>query len=136
MTMSHDILTETPLRAVRSRPRVPPNLFGIAFGLAGLWNAASRTLGESRAVPDDLPRGRRCLARPGRRLRHAGRAPAAGGPAPPSSGPVRLAGGHHPDDPGLRAGHGRLCGRPCPSYRLPAATIAAGGWLTGQWIAG
>ena len=40
MAVGHDILTETPPRTARSWPRVPPNLFGIAFGLAGL--AAAR----------------------------------------------------------------------------------------------
>jgi tellurite resistance protein len=38
-------------------PRVPPNLFGIALGIAGLtlaWQAAVPVLGISRAVPDAL----------------------------------------------------------------------------------
>jgi tellurite resistance protein len=35
-------------------PRVPPNLFGIALGIAGLaqaWDAAAPVLGTAQAVP-------------------------------------------------------------------------------------
>ena len=38
-------------------PRVPPNFFAIAFGVAGLagtWHAAVPVLGTSRAVPAAL----------------------------------------------------------------------------------
>ncbi|GAA2040577.1 dicarboxylate transporter/tellurite-resistance protein TehA [Catenulispora yoronensis] len=42
---------------VRDWPRVPPNLFAISFGLAGLagaWRAAGRTLHTAEAVPDAI----------------------------------------------------------------------------------
>jgi hypothetical protein len=62
MAVSHDVLTGGPLgdrppRTVRAGRRVPPNLFGIAFGLAGLgeaWDAARQPLGVPSAVPDAI----------------------------------------------------------------------------------
>jgi len=140
MTMSHDILTETPPQTVRSRPRVPPNLFGIAFGLVGLggaWNAASRTLGVSRAVPDAIfllaavawlvliagyaAQGPRQLLAD---LRHPVLAPFV---SLAVIVPMILA--------SALATVAFAAGRVLVIVFL-AATIAAGGWLTGQWIVG
>jgi hypothetical protein len=56
MAVGH-ILAERPPRSMLGRTRRPPNLFGIAFGLAGLgeaWNAARQTLGVPPAVPDAI----------------------------------------------------------------------------------
>jgi len=44
-------------RAASRWPRVPPNLFGIAFGVAGLaqaWRAAVPVLGTPQAIPEAL----------------------------------------------------------------------------------
>ena len=140
MAVSHDILMETPLRTVRSMPRVPPNLFGIAFGLAGLgeaWNAASQTLGVSRAVPDAIfilaavawlvlvagyaAQGPRQLLAD---LRHPVLAPFV---SLAVIIPMILA--------SVLATVAFAAGRALVIFFL-AVTIAAGGWLTGQWIAG
>jgi tellurite resistance protein len=48
---------QSPKRHRFLRPRVPPNLFGIALGVAGLalaWHAAVPVLGIPQAVPDAL----------------------------------------------------------------------------------
>lgn len=48
---------ETAAGGTQFWPRVPPNFFGIPFGLAGLaeaWYAASPTLGTSAVVPDAI----------------------------------------------------------------------------------
>jgi tellurite resistance protein len=123
-----------------SRPRVPPNLFGIAFGLAGLgeaWNAGRQTLGVSRAVPDAIfllaavawlllitgyaAQGRgRVLAD----LRHPVLAPFV---SLAVIIPMILA--------SALATVAFAAGRALVIFFL-AATVAVGGWLTGQWIAG
>jgi tellurite resistance protein len=46
-----------PRRHTLLRPRVPPNLFGIALGIAGLaqaWHAAVPVLGTPQVVPGAL----------------------------------------------------------------------------------
>jgi tellurite resistance protein len=48
---------QSPQRGRFLGPRVPPNLFGIALGIAGLaqaWQAAVPLLGTPRAIPDAL----------------------------------------------------------------------------------
>ena len=48
---------QSPRRQRFAGPRVPPNLFGIALGIAGLaltWHAAVPVLGIPQAVPDAL----------------------------------------------------------------------------------
>jgi len=143
MAVSSDILTEEPPR-VRPRParkpRVPPNLFGIAFGLAGLgeaWNAARATLGVPPAVPDAIflaaavawlvmfagyaAQGpRQVLAD----LRHPVLAPFV---SLAVIIPMILA--------SALATVAPAAGRALVIVFL-ALTIAAGGWLTGQWISG
>jgi len=57
MVANPDTLAVRLPQPMPSRRRVPPNLFGIAFGLAGLgeaWTAGRQTLGVSRAVPDAI----------------------------------------------------------------------------------
>lgn len=48
---------QRPRRRRFAGPRVPPNLFAIALGIAGLsqaWHAAGPVLGTPQAVPDAL----------------------------------------------------------------------------------
>ena len=48
---------QSPRRQRSLGPRVPPNLFGIALGIAGLaqaWRAAVPLLGTTQAIPDAL----------------------------------------------------------------------------------
>jgi hypothetical protein len=48
---------QSPRRQRFLGPRVPPNLFGIVLGIAGLalvWDAAVPVLGTPQAVPDAL----------------------------------------------------------------------------------
>ena len=48
---------QSPRRHRVPGPRVPPNLFGIALGIAGLapaWHAAMPVLGTTQAIPDAL----------------------------------------------------------------------------------
>jgi hypothetical protein len=48
---------QSPKRQRFLDPRVPPNLFAIALGIAGLavaWGAAVPVLGTPQAVPDAL----------------------------------------------------------------------------------
>src|SRR6202034_1504575 len=58
--MSIPRLPETDQRPKRQRfpgPRVPPSLFGIVLGIAGLaqaWHAAVQLLGTPQAIPDAL----------------------------------------------------------------------------------
>jgi tellurite resistance protein len=145
MAVSHDIATEKPSRTKPpwtkfSMRRVPPNLFGIAFGLAGLgeaWNAARHTLGVPQAVPDAIFLVAAvawlvlitAYARQGPRqlladLRHPVMAPFV---SLAVIIPMILA--------SQLATVAFAAGRALVIFFL-AATIAAGGWLTGQWITG
>jgi tellurite resistance protein len=121
-------------------PRVPPNLFGIPFGLAGLaeaWDAASATLGTPAAVPDAidivaavawLPLVVMYAAQGVRTVRADLRDPVLAPFVP------------------VAAIAGMLLGSALSAYSFAAGrvlvivflviTIGAGGWLTGQWIAG
>ena len=145
MAVSHDILTERPSRerppgATRTRPAVPPNLFGIAFGLAGLgeaWEAARQALGLPRAVPDAIF----IMAAVAWLVLIAGYA---------AKGPRQvLADLHHPVLApfvslaviipmilsSALATVAFAAGRAMVIFFL-VATIAVGSWLTGQWIIG
>ena len=122
------------------RRRVPPNLFGIAFGLAGLgeaWQAAGPVLGTPSAVPDALyilaagvwlvlvtayavQGPRRMLAD----LRDPVLAPFV---SLAVITPMILA--------AALATAAFTAGRVLVIVFL-AVTVALGGWLTGQWIAG
>jgi len=120
-------------------PRVPPNFFGIPFGLAGLaeaWSAAAPTLGTPVVVPDAidivaavawLPLVVIYAAQGVRSLLADLRDPVLAPFVP------------------VPAIAGMLLGSALSPYDLAAArvlvcvflviTIGAGGWLTGQWIA-
>lgn len=121
-------------------PRVPPNLFGIPFGLAGLaeaWSAASPTLGTSVAVADAidvaaaaawLPLVVMYLARGPRSALADLRDPVLGPFVPVASVTGMLLAS------ALSAysfGAGRIL-----VIAFLVITIGVGGWLTGQWIAG
>jgi hypothetical protein len=62
MVANPDTLAVRQTQLVPSRLRVPPNLFGIAFGLAGLgeaWNAG-RQAGRRSACPARFPMRSSC----------------------------------------------------------------------------
>jgi tellurite resistance protein len=127
-------------RRRRPRRRIPPDLFSIAFGLAGLgnaWQAAGPVLGTPRAVPDAIyilsavawltlvaayaAQGpRRMLAD----LRDPVLTPF---PSLAAITAMILA--------AALATAAFTAGRILVIFFL-AVTIALGGWLTGQWIAG
>jgi tellurite resistance protein len=120
--------------------RIPPNFFGIAFGLAGLaeaWRAAGTVLGTPPAVPGAIS----ILAAAVWVVTVAGYA---------AQGPRQILADLR--DPVLApfvplaaitgmllaatlAGYAFAAGRVLVLIFL-AVTIAVGGWLTGQWIAG
>ena len=122
------------------RRRVPPNLFGIAFGLSGLgeaWQAAGPVLGTPSAVPDAM-----YILAAGVWLVLA--------MAYAAQGPCRMLADLR--DPVLApfvslavitpmilaaalATAAFTAGRVLVIVFL-AVTVALGGWLTGQWIAG
>ncbi len=130
----------SPQRGRSGRRRIPPNLFGIAFGLAGLgeaWQAAGPVLGIPGAVPDALyilaagvwlvlvtayavQGPRRMLAD----LRDPVLTPFASLAA---ITPMILA--------AALATAAATAGRVLVIIFL-SVTVALGGWLTGQWIAG
>lgn len=121
-------------------PRVPPNFFGIPFGLAGLaeaWDAASPVLGTPAAIGDAidiagaaawLPLVAMYVARGPRSILADLRDPVLGPFVP------------------VAAIAGMLLASALSAYSFGAGrvlvivflviTISAGGWLTGQWIAG
>ena len=124
----------------RLPPRVPPNLFGIPFGTAGLaaaWHAAVPAIGTPQAIPDVInivaaiswlilvvayaAQGpRQVLAD----LRHPVLAPFV--PLPAVTAMLLGA---------ALAGYAVEAGRAVVLTFL-AITIAVGGWLTGQWMTG
>ncbi len=121
------------------RPRVPPSLFSIALGLAGLgvaWRAATPTLGTPQAVPDAV----NILAAAAWLVLVTGYA---------AQGPRQvLADLHHPvlaPFVPLAAITAMILAAALARDAFAAArilvivflavTIAAGGWLTGQWFA-
>ena len=134
-------VTQAAEMVVRPRVRrLPPNLFGIAFGLAGLgeaWQAAGPVLGISGAVADALYILAGCVwlvlvvgyvAQGPRRILADLRDPVLG--------PFVSAAAIAPMI--LAAGLGTVAltaGRVLVIVFL-AITVALGGWLTGQWIAG
>ena len=121
-------------------PRVPPNLFGIALGIAGLaqaWHAAVPVLGTVQAVPGalDVLAAALWLALAGAYLAQGPRIILADlrdpvlSPFVSSSAltAVLLAAALAKDAP--------AAGRVLVIVFL-AVTIAIGGWLTGQWMTG
>jgi tellurite resistance protein len=124
----------------RRRPRIPPNLFAIALGLAGLgqaWRAAETVLGVPPAVPDAifilaaavwlvLVAG--YAAQGLRRVLADLRDPVLSPFVPVAAITPMILGA-------ALATAAFAAGRLVVVIFL-AVTIAAGGWLTGQWIAG
>jgi tellurite resistance protein len=121
-------------------PRVPPNLFGIALGIAGLaqaWYAAVPVLGTVQAVPGalDVLAAALWLVLTGAYLAQGTRIILADlrdpvlSPFVSSSAltAMLLAAALARDAPA--AGRGLV-------VVFLAVTIAIGGWLTGQWITG
>jgi tellurite resistance protein len=131
---------QSPRRPKFLRPRVPPNLFGIALGIAGLaqaWHAAVPVLGPVQAVPGTLD-----VLATGLWLVLAGAYLAQGpriiladlrdpvlSPFVSSSAltAILLAAALAQDAP--------AAGRVLVVVFL-TVTIAIGGWLTGQWMTG
>jgi len=126
------------LRDGASWPGVPPNFFGIPFGLVGLseaWHAASRTLGASAVVPDavDILAASVWLVLV---MAYAARGPRS--VIADLRDPVLA-----PFVP-VAAITGMLLGSALSAYAFAAGrvlvvvflaiTILVGGWLTGQWV--
>jgi tellurite resistance protein len=124
----------------RRRPRIPPNLFAIALGLAGLgqaWRAARPVLGVPQTVPDAifilaaavwlvLVAG--YAAQGWRRVLADLRDPVLSPFVPVAAITPMILGA-------ALATAAFAAGRVVVVIFL-AVTIAAGGWLTGQWIVG
>src|SRR6516165_2222531 len=112
------------------RPRVPPSLFTIALGLAGLgqaWHAAEPVLGVPAVVPDAIFAVAAAAwvalvaayaAQGWRQVLADLRDPVLGAFVPAAAAPAAFA-----------------AGRVLVVVFL-AGTIVTGGWLTGQWITG
>ena len=130
------------LTAAWRRPgiRIPPNLFGIAFGLAGLagaWHAAGPLLGVPRAVPatiDAVAAGvwlalvLGYIAQGPRRVLADLRDPVLAPFVPVAAITAMILSAS-------LASYAPGAGRALVILFL-SVTIAVGGWLTGQWIAG
>ena len=120
--------------------RIPPNLFGIAFGFAGLagaWRATTPVLGTPRLVPDaiDLLAAAAWLVLVSRYVRQGVRQLRADLRDPVLAPFISVA----PITAMLLSA--ALAGYAPGAGRLLVlvfwiVTIALGGWLTGQWIAG
>jgi tellurite resistance protein len=131
---------QSPRRHKLLRPRVPPSLFGIALGIAGLaqaWHAAVPVLGTPQAVPGalDVLAAALWLVLAGAYLAQGPRIILAGlrdpvlSPFISSSAltAMLLAAALAQDAP--------AAGRVLVIVFL-AVTTAIGGWLTGQWMTG
>jgi tellurite resistance protein len=124
----------------RRRPPIPPTLFAIAFGLAGLgqaWRAATPVLGVPQAVPDAIFILAAAVwlvlvagygAQGWRRVLADLRDPVLAPFVPVAAITPMILGA-------ALATAAFAAGRVVVVIFL-AVTIAAGGWLTGQWIAG
>ncbi len=123
----------------RRIPRIPPNLFGAAFGLAGLgeaWQTAARTAGSPPAVADAIDMLAAVVwailvagyLRAGPRQVMADLRDPAGAPFVPLAlvTGMLLGAALRP----YAAGPGQVTVAVCL-----AGTVLLGGWLTGQWIA-
>ncbi len=131
---------QSPRRHTFLGPRVPPNLFGIALGIAGLaqaWHAAVPVLGTLQAVPGalDVLAAALWLVLAGAYLAQGPQIVLADlrdpvlSPFVSSSAltAVLLAAALAKDAPAA----GRVL-----VIAFLAVTIAIGGWLTGQWMTG
>ena len=124
-------------------PRVPPNLFSIAFGLAGLgqaWHASEPVLGVPPAVPDAIFALAAAVwlvlvvgyaAQGWRRVLADLRDPVEGAFVPVAAITAMILGAALATATSAAFTAGRVL-----VVSFLAVTIAIGGWLTGQWIAG
>src|ERR1700761_3996089 len=125
---------------VRTPRRVPPNLFAIALGTAGLgeaWAAARPVLGLPQAVPDAFLAAAALvwavlvtfyLRQGGRRILADLRDPVL---APFTSVAVIT-----PVIPAVALAQANLTAARVVVSVFVVATVVLGGWLTGQWVAG
>jgi tellurite resistance protein len=121
-------------------PRVPPNLFGIALGIAGLalaWHAAVPVLGIPSAVPDalDVLDAVLWLVLVGGYLAQGRRIILADLRDPVASPFVSASAITAMILAAALAAYAFTAGRVLVAVFL-GVTIAVGGWLTGQWMTG
>jgi tellurite resistance protein len=119
-------------------PRVPPNLFAIALGVAGLaevWHAAVPLLGTPQAIPDALSvlGGLLWLVLAGAYLAQGPRVILADLRDPVLSPFVSASALTAMILGAALAGHAFTAGRVLVIVFL-AVTVGLGGWLTGQWM--
>ena len=131
---------EDPPRPRLRRPRVPPNLFAITFGLAGLsevWREAAPLLGTGQAVPDAIAilDGAIWLVLVGAYLAQGLRVILADLRNPVLSPFVPVAGIAAMILATALASAAFTAGRALVIVFL-IVTIITGGWLTGHWLTG
>jgi tellurite resistance protein len=131
---------QSPRRRSLLGPRVPPNLFGIALGVAGLalaWHAAVPLLGIPQTVPDalDVLAAVLWLVLVGAYLVQGPRIILADLRDPVLSPFVSASAITAMILAAALAADAAAAGRVLVIVFL-AATIAIGGWLTGQWMTG
>jgi tellurite resistance protein len=131
---------QSPRRRRLLGPRVPPNLFGIALGMAGLalaWHAAGPLLGIPQTVPDalDVLAAVLWLVLVGAYLLQGPRVILADLRDPVLSPFVSASAITAMILAAALAQDAFTAGRVLVIVFL-AATIAIGGWLTGQWMTG
>jgi tellurite resistance protein len=131
---------QSPRRRRLLGPRVPPNLFGIALGMAGLalaWHAAGPLLGIPQTVPDalDVLAAVLWLVLVGAYLLQGPRVILADLRDPVLSPFVSASAITAMILAAALAADAAAAGRVLVIVFL-AATIAIGGWLTGQWMTG
>jgi tellurite resistance protein len=131
---------QSPRRRRLLGPRVPPNLFGIALGVAGLalaWHAAVPLLGIPQTVPDalDVLAAVLWLVLVGAYLVQGPRIILADLRDPVLSPFVSASAITAMILAAALAADAAAAGRVLVIVFL-AATIAIGGWLTGQWMTG
>ncbi len=131
---------QSPRRRRFTGPRVPPNLFAIVLGIAGLsqaWHAAGPVLGTPQAVPDALSvlDAALWLALVGAYLAQGPRIILADLRDPVLSPFVSVSALTAIILSAALAQDAFTAGRVLVIVCL-AVTIALGGWLTGQWMTG
>ncbi|MEY9862031.1 tellurite resistance protein [Catenulispora sp. GAS73] len=122
------------------RRRIPPNLFGIPFGIAGVadvWATAASTLGISRAIPDaiDILAAVGWAAIVGLYFSQ-GRARLAADVRDPVVAPFVALSVIAPILPAVTLSGYAFEAARAVIVGLVALTVLFGAWLTGQWIVG